>query len=337
MGRALDTAFENLARLLRLATPGVLGALAGALGLFPNPRLAIDVLNRYALSIGFPALVAYGLVDARLALPTQWAFYLLWPLTLGLVLTGVALLLRQARGTVALVCAFGNVAYLGLPLVIAAQGDAISGAASLAVTVHVVFAVTAGPALLERWTARELDAEPGDDRAASRPTQGASSPRRGIWGTLWRMPLFWAPWAGLACRALPDAARAEVAVGLKPLAASAAPVAIFLLGLHLVFERKRLTHVDRSLVAHVVVRLLVLPATAALLAWGAWRAGWLSAPLARLHVTLASMPAAIATFSMAHQLGAGAQRVAGVIAWTTLLAALSIPAWATFAVWLFGR
>ena len=82
----LQAALDTAPRLLQLAVPAFLGALAGRAGLFRDPEEAITTLNTYALNIGFPALIVLGLVDARLALPSSPLFYLAWPICLALML-----------------------------------------------------------------------------------------------------------------------------------------------------------------------------------------------------------------------------------------------------------
>lgn len=315
----MDELLANLARLLRLAAPAVLGVVAGWRQLFASPRAAIDALNTYALTIGFPALVASGLVDSELALPSQLAFYGLWPAALLVSLAVVAAIGGAHRGTLGLVAAFGNVAYLGLPLALATLGESMAGAASLAVTVHVTLSVTVGPLVLERWSV--TDGDP--------PSLAA------LLGRVARLPLAWAPLFGLAVRGLPDVAREEIAALLGPLAASAAPVALFLLGLYVWEERRRLARIDGPVLLHVAVVLGVVPAVALALGWGAVAAGWLAPELAELHVLLAAMPAGITTFAIAHRAGVGSERVAGAIVGTTLVAGLAIPAWAAVAGWVF--
>ncbi len=299
----MSPALELGLRLLRLAIPAGLGAVSGAAGLFREPERAVGVLNTYALYIGFPALVALGLMDAQFELPGQPGFWVLWPVTLGLTLVGIAVVGGRERGTLALVAAFGNVAYLGLPVVEATLPDS-AGPAALIVAIHVALAVSVGPLMLERWSGGE-----GEGGALSR---------------VLRLPLFWAPLAGLAGRALPELARAEVAAALRPIAASAAPVALFLLGLHLYRERERLQALDPAGLAHVALRLMLIPALALGLAALAVRAGALDPAHARIQVVLAAMPAA---FTIAHQAGAPTDRVAATIVASTLLALVTLPLW----------
>ena len=140
----LQAALDTAPRLFQLAIPAFLGAIAGRAGLFRDPEEAITTLNTYALNIGFPALIALGLVDARLALPSSPLFYLAWPICLAVMLLTLRIIpaWRESLGTLSLVVVFGNVAYLGLPYVRATFGEQIGGAAALAVAIHVTGAVT---------------------------------------------------------------------------------------------------------------------------------------------------------------------------------------------------
>jgi len=313
----MDAAWDNLIRLGRLVFPALLGFIAARATLFPSTQRAVTVLNTYALYIGFPALITFGLANASLALPDQVMFYALWPLALLLILLGVAVFGRDQRGTLALMAGFGNIAYLGLPLAIATMGPSIEGAGSLAVSLHVALAVTLGAGLLEHWG-------------------GANTSLGKILSGLLKLPLFWAPFVGLLARMMPDGARVEFALTIQPLAKSAAPVALFLLGLHLYQERARFTRITAAQGWHVALCLLIKPTVVLGLCLMTVAMGWLDRELAMLHVLLAGMPAAIATFAMAHRAGIGAECAAGTVVWSTLLAALSVPLWTTLAQYLFG-
>ncbi len=309
MGAALD----NLIRLLLLAFPAALGAVTGAAGLFEDPRAAVRVLNGYALTIGFPSLVLKGLLEAS-SLPTDAVFLAIWPLGLVIALLAIRLLApREQRGTLALVTCFGNVAYLGLPYVMALHGPSAAGPAALAVSVHVTLAVTVGPLLLSQWSA---DARAGWREAAGRAL---------------RLPLFWAPIVGLSARALPAGGRALALEWISPLAASAAPVALFVIGLYVFLERRRLSQLNAALITHVALRQLVAPMIIAALGVAAVRAGLLSAPLAQIHVTLACMPAAITGFAIAERAKIGESRVAAAVVWSSALSLLLLPAWSWLA------
>jgi predicted permease len=317
----VEAAWDNVYRLTLLVFPAALGFACARADLFEDPARAVRALNVFALYVAFPALVARGLVSSSAPLPGELGFYLVWPIGLALTLGCVWAWRRrggEGAASMGLVAAFGNVAYLGLPYVEAVMGEGARGAAALAVSIHVVGAVTVGPAVLARW---------GSGEAA-----GLGE----VAGRLARQPLFWAPFVGLALRALPDGPRATSLEWIGPLAAAAAPVALFMLGVYLWTERARVKVPTAGVLAHLAIRQLAAPGFVLLVCLAMTARGWLSPEVAELHVVLASMPVAITTFAMAHGAGVGTERVAGAIVWSTLLAAASLPAWTGVAAWVFG-
>lgn len=294
-----------------LVAPVFLGAGAGAAKLFADPNAAVDHLNRYALYFAFPALVFHGLVSADYALPDSPGFWLLVPLALALTAGASRLLAPRQAPTLALMVAFGNVAYLGLPVVERVLGDEAMPIAALAVAVHVTLALSVGPVLLLRWS-------------------GATKGLFGSVGRAARQPLLWAPLAGLAARPLPADVRGALDALTAPIGASAAPVALFLLGLYLHAHRDRMRRLGAADALHVAVKLLGLPAVTFAGAWLFHRVQWLDVREAQVLCLLSTMPAAITTFAIAQQLGVGTARTSRAIVATTLASVAAIPA----AAWL---
>lgn len=276
----------------------LLGALAGGVGLFAKPDVAIRNLNRYALYFGFPALVLVGILDAGFALPTQWQFWVLVPAVLLIALGIIRAFGGREAGTMALVASFGNVAYLGLPVVEQALGAQMLGVASLIVAIHVTLSMVFGPLLLLRWSG----------------SKGSFA-----WRKVVGQPLLWAPLVGLVGRMAPDAVREGTTAVLQPIGSSAAPVALFLLGLYLFTNRHELARVRAATIAHAGIRIVLIPG---LTLAGAIASGVVHAPV---FVILAAMPAAITTFAIAEDLGLGKTRIAQTIVLTSVLAAVTIP------------
>ncbi|MEM1414352.1 MAG: AEC family transporter [Myxococcota bacterium] len=290
--------------VLGLLVPVLLGAFAGATKRMRDPEGAIDALNVYALRFGFPALITRGLMTTEAGLPSDPGFWLLVPLVYAACLAVVWLTARKVAGTLALILGFGNVAYLGLPLVQAALGDDALALAAVAVPLHLVIGLSIGPALLVRF---------GGGEGAMR------------WRPILTQPLLWAPFVGALLRVLPEDAKVLLEALLAPVAKSAGPVALFLLGLYLHRHRDRARRIDGWDLVHVVMKLALMPALTLGLAWAFVRAGWLEASAAQVLVLLAMMPAAITTFSLAHDLDVGTTRVGRAIVTTSLLSAGVIP------------
>lgn len=305
----------NAGRLAVLAVPALLGALVVRVGWIPEPEAATRALNVYTLHIGFPALIAIGVLDVRAATTSGWWFWLLYPLV-DLILVTFAVVVGRLRagrqaGTMALVLLFGNTAYLGLPFAVSVLGPSARGPSSLLVAVQVTIAVLVGPVLLQRWS--------GTARG------------RVEWRRVLGQPLLWSPLVGVVLRLLPNAARDAAGEVLAPLAASTAPVAMFLLGLYVMHHRDRVRSIDGGVVGHVVLRVIVAPLVGLGVAVLLFRAGTIDATTMAAAVLLGGMPAAISCFSIAHHEDVAPDRVASVVVWSSLAAVVTMPVLATLA------
>lgn len=297
-----------------LLMPVAIGVIAARLRTFGDPDAAIEVMNRVALEVAFPALVIASLIDPRASIVHGAVFLVLVPLALAISLAIARLAIRsELAGTVALVIAFGNTAYLGLPFVGALLGRDAIATAAVAVAIHVSLAMTVGPALLLRWGGGRRDA--------------ASLTR------LARSPLVLSPLIGIALRALPVAPLAIVRSILEPLGAMAAPLSMILLGVYLWTHRARLV-IDREVVIHSAARLLLAPAVTIALVLLARSMRTILIEEARILIILSAMPAAITTFAIALEQRIGADRVAAAIVATTLASAITLPlaCWVAFSL-----
>ncbi len=305
----------NAGRLAVLAVPVVLGALVAQLGVIRDPEAAVDALNVYTLHVGFPALIATGVVGVDASVAGSWSFWAVVPVVDAVLIAASVLVAarmdgRQA-GTLSLVCLFGNTAYLGIPFVVSVLGEHQRGPAALLVAVQVTLAVALGPWLLARWS-------------------GAEGTRPSAVGLL-AQPLLWSPLLGVGVRLLPRGAEGAAMDVLSPLAASTAPVAMFLLGLYLHRHREALRRPEPGVWAHVALRMAggAVVGAAVGLALSRW------AGLHREHlpviVILGGEPVAISTFSIAHRAGVAPERVAAVVVRSSVAAVVVLPLLATVA------
>ncbi len=302
-------ALDNGLRILLLVFPASLGYFAGRRKWFSAPSAAISVFNSYALYWAFPALMAQGMLSANFVVPGNIGFWLAIPLSQGLLVGLCWLYFAQLRpvsepGTIALVALFGNVAFLGLPLAEELLGAQRAGLYSLIAAIHVVLAVGLGPLLLHRWSGSQTQL----------PLL-----------RLLRQPLLWAPFVGLLIRFLPGEIVPLVAKLLRGPAASAAPVALFMLGLYIQQKQKQTRLLTDSVPEHIGVRLFWAPLLTFAVCWGLNRWGLLTVAQAEPLIVFAAMPAAVTTFSMAHDAGIGAKRVASTVVGSSLLSLLSLP------------
>lgn len=295
-----------------------LGYLAGALRAFPDPTVAIETLNRYALYFGFPLLIFRGFCQPEWALSTHPGFYLLHLLIAAVVIGGVGLFgqlstsIASIRGSLVLGSLFGNVAYLGLPLGTQLLGQESLGLLSSSVAMQVFLAMALGPLFLLVWQA---------------PSQEANAPsRRELLSKLLWQPLLWAPVLGLLVRlSLPKQALLGIATQLKFFAVSAAPVALFLLGLHIWVHQRSLRKLDLPVLWLLLAKLVWVPLCVLGLGGVCVRWGWVSVKEWQVLLVLSTMPTAITTFSIARDMGVSEGRMAQAILLSTLISLVLLP------------
>jgi hypothetical protein len=124
---------------------------------------------------------------------------------------------------------------------------------------------------------------------------------------------------------------------LSPLAASTAPVAMFLLGLYLIHNWERVRVAEPGVWTHVGLRLVVAPVVNAAVALALFEMDAISGVVAAIIVVLGGMPAAISTFSLAQYEGIGADLVASVVVRSSVASVVTMPILATLAEQLSRR
>ena len=285
-----------------LAVPLVIGLLAGRLQLFADTRAAIGALNRYALYIAFPLLVVFGMLHRELAWPEGPGFFLVVPVVAGALAVLLAGLRRTSLGVeagpVALTSLFANTAYVGLPLVEQLLGGEALGLGALAVAMHVTVAMALGPSLLLAWRGQGV-------------TAGA------VLGKVARQPLAWSPVVGLVLLAVPGSG--AITPFIEPVARSASPVGLFLIGLFIA-EHGRGLRFGAGAWLRAASKLVLVPA----LTFGALALFGVSGMEAGVLLLLSLMPTAVASFSLAHELDEAVEEVTAAIVLSTALCPVSI-------------
>jgi len=115
----------------------------------------IDVLNKYALWIGFPALVIASLMKLELngqsysGLILTNSVYIVICMLLAFPIAAVFKLSLRVKRSLFLILSFGNVAYLGIPILNNAYGDMILPVAAILAAVYVFWLLTLGIVLIE--------------------------------------------------------------------------------------------------------------------------------------------------------------------------------------------
>ncbi|MBV9889915.1 MAG: AEC family transporter [Rhizobacter sp.] len=299
------------------------------------PASAIPGLNAYVLFFALPCLLfrfGSGLPLERLADPVQLAVYFIAAVAL-VAFTIAVTLERPGRAGVdlrdaafgALVAAFPNAGFMGVPLLVALLGDAAAGPVIGAIVVDLVFTSTVCLAFAQAHEHRGR----GDEQ---RSLLGAAA--LALRGALTN-PLPWAIVVGAASAAAKLELVGPIAQIVRMLGDSATPVALFTIGAVLwragdhVHTR---TPLARTLPV-AMIKLVVHPALVFGLGTAARAAG---APLSSFTVTALTLTAALPSASnvsvLAERYGADNGRIARIILVSTALAFVTFSATA----WLFG-
>ena len=312
----------------------LLGWLAARAG--PLPESAIPGLNAYVLFFALPCMLfrfGASLPLARLADPALLAIYLVAAmLMIGLT---VALTLRRGdRPGVglrdaafgALVGAFPNAGFMGVPLLVALFGDAAAGPVIGAIVIDLVITSTLCLALAQAESARSAgEAERRASHAAWIALRGALT-----------NPLPWAIVLGAASAAARLELPAPIAQIVRMLGDSATPVALFTIGAVL-FRAGRHVHARTPVGRYLPVALIKLAVHPALVFGAGLVARWLGAPVSPFGLMVLTLTAALPSASnvsiLAERYGADNGRVTRIILASTVLAFVSFSAIA----WLFDQ
>jgi predicted permease len=122
----------------------------------------VDVLNKYALYIGFPALVVASLMHLEIGTQSYSRLiflnsaYIVICLLLAYPVGKLFRFPAKTRRTLFLILPFGNIAYLGIPVLQNALGDSILPAAAIISAVFVFWLLTLALILVEISGEEEL-------------------------------------------------------------------------------------------------------------------------------------------------------------------------------------
>ena len=318
--------------ILEVTVPFFALVLAGYLAARQRvlPESAIPGLNAFVLYFALPCLLfRFGASTPVFELlnPVVLAVYLAAALLIVFFTVMVSLNVRvQMKDAAfgALVAAFPNTGFMGVPLLVALLGPAAAGPvistilADLFITSSLCIALAMG-----------ASTEPGA------PAHGARmAALRALRGAL-SNPLPWAIALGAAFSVAEVKLGGPAEVVVRMLADSASPVALFTIGAVL-WRAGQHTHTQTALRDYVPVALIKLflhPLLVFVLALSALSLG---APLTAFQVTVLTLAAALPSASnvslLAERYGADNGRVARIIMTSTVLAFVSFSTLA----WLFG-
>lgn len=302
----------------------VMGWGAARSGLLPLD--GIGAMNTFVLFFGLPAMVfrlsASGALQQPGLLSLLLAYGLAGGLMVVLALAGAvhAGLSRRAGGLVALVTAFPNTGFLGLPLLTSLLGPQAAGPVAATLVIDVLILSS----LCLAWAHSKPEHGEHDDawQAVRASLQGAL-----------RNPLLWSMAAGLGVSVAGLHVPHAVDETLRLLGLSASPAALFTLGAMLARAQMVDTpHVQlpaARVAMWAALKLCVHPAGVWLFAQLLSALGW-TLPTAGLLTLMmaAALPSASNVSMLAERENANPALVARIILWTTAAALLTLSAWA---------
>lgn len=290
------------------------------------PEAAIPGLNAFVLYFALPCLLfrfGAGTPVLQMLNPTLLAVYLLCALvivgfTIAVTLEPEVPLKDAAFG--ALVAAFPNTGFMGVPLLVALLGPAAAGPAICTIVADLVITTTLCLALAE---------------AQGASGQGMAQAARRILVGVAKNPMPWSIALGALCSAMGWKLQGPADTIVRMLADAASPVALFTIGAVL-WRAGRHAHTRTPVSRYVPVALIKLLLHPLLVLLVGVAARQLGAPLPdfalMVIVLVAALPSASNVSILAERYGADNGRVARIIMSSTVLAFVSF----TGMAWLFG-
>lgn len=255
------------------------------------PALVLGALWRTPLSADMLRITLIAFIDVMVGLGLAWAWCRLCKLD------------KAGSGALMLAAAFGNVTYLGLPVLEASLG-------TWARTVAVQYDLFGTTPLL--FTVGILVA-----RHFGNSGEG-ESPRR----ALLTSPPLWAALAAVLLNAAGVPLPAWLGTLFDRLAAGVAPLMLLVVGLSLVFHRGMLASLP-SLLPVAAIQLLIMPLV--ILGVAAWLG--IGGELRTAVVLEAAMPSMVLGIVLSERYGLDTGRYAQAVTVTTLIGMLTLPAW----------
>ena len=299
------TAFETVLPLFLVIIAGALFSRTKA-----SSEEWVEILNKYALWIGFPALVIASLMQLEigdksyLTLILVNSGYIIFAVLLAIPLSKIFGFSTQMKRTLFLILPFGNVAYLGIPVLQNAMGDEILPVAAIISAVYVFWLLTLAIILIEIY---------GDEKINSRK----------LLLSLAKNPLLISVFVGLAIVVfeiqLPEFAEKTITL----FSDSVTAVVLFSLGIFLGMHH--FGNLRRWMVVSgwTLVAMVVLPA----LFWGSLQ--FLSFPNEQLKASIldSAMPMGLTPYALSIQYRLKTTLVARIVVLGTLLSMIIIPLW----------
>ncbi len=269
----------------------------------------VDVLNKYALRIGLPALVIASLMriepgSGYMRLIIVNSVYFVVSMLLAFPIAHFLKLQIQAKQALFLILSYGNVAYLGIPVLRNAYGEAAVPVAGIISSVYIFWLLTIGITLIElsgknNFSFRQLIVHQ------------------------FRNPLMLSVFSGLFIVFFNLKLPEVITDTIQLFAGSVTAVVLFSLGIFLGLHRRGSLKDWSTALAWSVVIMLVLP----FLFYLAVRNSGMDAMQFKATILESAMPLGLTPYALAVQYKLETSLVARIVVLSTLLSMVIIPFW----------
>lgn len=270
------------------------------------------VLNEYALKVGFPVLIFTSLLKT----PLSWSehapliavnsIFILAGFLIAFVAGKILRLEIQMIRTLYLCLVFGNVAYLGIPVLVQVWGDEILPTASVIVAVYLFWIFTVGIGFLD-FTRQENRQDIMKD----------------VLRNLLKNPLLLSVFFGFAVAGMGIKFPDMIMTSLNMITASVTPVVLIVIGLFIGKSNLGKLSEWTPVFIFSCVTLAVMPA----IFYFAIKLTGHSPNQFSSSITEAAMPVAITPFALADMYGLNKEFIARSIVLSTILSVISLPFW----------
>lgn len=270
----------------------------------------IDILNKYALLIGFPALVIASLMNLKL-MGQPWtglivvnSAYIVFCMLLAFPVSRIFRLSLPVKRSLFLILSFGNVSYLGIPVLQNAYGDVILPEAAILSAVYVFWLLTLGIILIET-------------------TGGEKIHGRKLVISLLTNPLLLSVFAGAALVVFRIQLPAVIQKTIHLFSGSVTAVVLFSLGLFLGLHNAGRKQEWLKAGVWIIITMVVIPLVYSVVI----RRTDLPVSQIRASILDAAMPLGLTPYALSVQYKLDTSLVARIVVLGTLFSVILIPLW----------
>lgn len=273
------------------------------------------VLNDFALKIGLPVLIFSALSSAHFSFSEQMqliianSLFILTSFLFAVIIGKILRLEKQMFRTLFICFVFGNVAYLGIPVLVQTSGENILATASLIVAIYLFWIFSIGVGYLDYSVQKNKKAV-----------------IKNIIKNLFKNPLLLFVALGIIVGSLKITLPPILVRSLDMIAASVTPTVLIVVGLFIGKSKIGKLAEWFPVFLFSMLTLVLLPAA---FYYGIKLFGFAPSQFSS-SIILAAMPLAITPFALADKYNLNKTFIARSIVLSTLLSAITLPFWISF-------